>query len=46
MIRAIQIFLESNKTKTELELSHKLHIIYNDVHIYVINMSQKKLYEK
>ena len=46
IIRAIQIFLENKKTKTELESSQKHQIIYDNVHIYAINMDRKKIYEK
>lgn len=46
IIRAIQIFLENNKTKTELESLQKHQIIYDNVYIYAINMDRKKIYKK
>lgn len=46
IIRAIQIFLENNKTKTELESSQKHQIIYDNVYMYAINMNRDEIYEK
>ena len=45
-LRAIAIFLETKHTKTELENKQKHKIIYDDVHIYSVDMPRDVLYER
>lgn len=46
IIRALQIFDEYQKTKTDLESVQKHQIIYDNVYFYAINMDRKKIYQK
>lgn len=46
IIRALQIFDECQKTKTDLESMQKHEVIYDDVYVYAINMDRKKIYQK
>ncbi len=43
VLRAISIYLSTNKTKTEIEAKQKHKIIFKDVHIYAIDMNREIL---